>query len=73
MGNCYASTLLVLRDSSFRKDKAAIPPIGSEATNFVRACEAIQAFLATGGKMFPDDRDLIEFSARDLLRVMKLA
>jgi hypothetical protein len=40
--------------------------IGQEATNFVRACEAIHGVLAVG-MLAPEDRDLIEFSAIDLL------
>ena len=38
-----------------------------ETSNFVRACEAIHALLATGGSLTPDDRDLIEFSGIELL------
>jgi hypothetical protein len=41
-------------------------PIGKESTDFVRACEAIHALLAKG-LLAPDDRDLIEFSSRELL------
>ena len=46
--------------------------IGTEATNFVRACEAIHALLARGPLM-PTERDLIEFSANELLSKMKPA
>ena len=46
--------------------------IGTEATNFVRACEAIHALLARGALM-PTDRDLIEFSAIELLSKVKPA
>jgi hypothetical protein len=41
-------------------------PIGKEATNFVRACEAIHSLLAQG-TLVAEDRDLIEFSANELL------
>ena len=41
-------------------------PIGKEATNFVRACEAIHGLLAHG-LLASEDRDLIEFSANELL------
>jgi len=40
--------------------------IGKEAANFVRACEAIHALLAQG-PLASEDRDLIEFSANELL------
>ncbi|HKO30694.1 MAG TPA: hypothetical protein VJU54_06125 [Nitrospiraceae bacterium] len=40
--------------------------IGPEAANFVRACEAIHSLLAHG-PLLPDDRDLIEWSAINLL------
>jgi hypothetical protein len=43
-----------------------MPPIGKEATNFVRACDAVHALLARG-PLVPEDRDLIEFSANELL------
>ncbi|HLA62513.1 MAG TPA: hypothetical protein VK626_09740 [Nitrospiraceae bacterium] len=42
-------------------------PIGKEATDFVRACKAIHALLERGDTLTPDDRDLIEFSANELL------
>ena len=41
--------------------------ICEETTNFVRACEAINALLETGGTLTTDDRDLIEFSGSELL------
>ena len=41
-------------------------PISEEAQNFVSACEAIHALLARG-ELRSDDRDIIEFSAIDLL------
>jgi len=40
--------------------------IGKEATDFVRACEAILALLARGA-LTPEDRDLIEFTGNELL------
>ena len=43
-----------------------LSPIGKEAANFVRACEAIHVRLAEG-LLACDDRDLIEFSCIDLL------
>jgi hypothetical protein len=46
--------------------------IGKEATNFVRACEAIHGLLAHA-PLAPDDRDLIEFSCIDLLAKMRPA
>jgi hypothetical protein len=42
-------------------------PIGKEATDFVRACVAIHALLERGDTLTPEDRDLIEFSANELL------
>ena len=47
-------------------------PIGKEATDFVRACEAIQGLLAIG-PLAPTDHDLIEFSCNDLLSKMRPA
>jgi len=44
-----------------------LSPIGKEATNFVRACEAIQALLERKHTLTPEDRDLIEFNANELL------
>ena len=44
-----------------------MPPIGKEATDFVRTCEAIHALLTRGDMLTPEDRDLIEFSADELL------
>jgi len=41
-------------------------PAGKEATDFVHACEAIQALLAQG-LLAPHDRDLIEFCGSELL------
>ena len=41
--------------------------ICKETTNFVHACEAIQALLANGGTLSPDDRDLIVFNGSELL------
>ena len=40
--------------------------IGKEATDFVRACEAIHSLLGEG-LLAPGDRDLVEFSAAELL------
>lgn len=42
-------------------------PIGKEATDFVRICEAIHHLLDRGDTLTPEDRDLIEFSANELL------
>jgi hypothetical protein len=41
--------------------------ISKETTNFVHACEAIQALLAHEDTLSSDDRDLIEFSGSELL------
>jgi len=43
-------------------------PIKKEAANFVRACEEIHSLLAHGGALTPDERALIDFSGRELLR-----
>ncbi len=45
-------------------------PIGKEATDFVRACEAIHPLLATG-PLASIERDLIEFSGSELLAKLK--
>ncbi|HEV8329477.1 MAG TPA: hypothetical protein VGQ08_18550 [Nitrospiraceae bacterium] len=47
--------------------------IGKEATDFVRACEAIHALLARGDELASDDRDLIELSAFELLSKLRPA
>ena len=44
--------------------------IGKEATDFVRACEAIHSLLGAG-LLANDDRDLIEFSGAELLGKLK--
>jgi len=41
--------------------------VGKEATLFVGACAGIQSLLACGGLLTVEDRELIEFSAIDLL------
>ena len=45
-------------------------PIGKEATDFVRACEAIHALLAIG-RITSAEQDLIEFSCSELLVKLK--
>ena len=47
--------------------------ICKETTEFVHACEAIHALLATGGTLTLDDRDLIVFSGSELLSNVKAA
>jgi hypothetical protein len=42
-------------------------PIGKEATDFVRACEAIHALLERRHALTPEDRTLIEASSIALL------
>lgn len=42
-------------------------PIGKEATDFVRACEAIHGLLDMGSPLAPNDQDLIEFSCSELM------
>ena len=44
-----------------------MPPIGKEATDFVRACEALHALLDRGDTLTPEERDLIEVSSNELL------
>ena len=46
-------------------------PIGKEATDFVRACEAIHGLLEMGPSIALNDQDLIEFSCNELLRRLK--
>jgi len=40
--------------------------IGKEATEFVRVCETIHSLLARG-ELAPQDRELIEYSGKELL------
>jgi len=42
-------------------------PVNKEVLNFVRACEDIHALLDRGDTLTPDERDLIEVSADELL------
>jgi len=49
-----------------------MPYIGKEAKNFIVACEAIHTLLGRG-PLAPKDRDLIVFSALELLRKVKRA
>ena len=42
-------------------------PVNKEVLNFVRACEDIQALLDRGDTLTPEERDLIEVSADELL------
>jgi hypothetical protein len=44
-----------------------MPSIGKEVTDFVRACDAINALLERKHTLTPEDRDLIEFNANELL------
>ncbi len=42
-------------------------PVSKEVLNFVRACEFIHGRLAHGDPLTPEERDLIEVSANELL------
>jgi hypothetical protein len=42
-----------------------------ETTDFISACEALHARLARSGTLTRDEKDLIEFSAIDLLSKVK--
>jgi hypothetical protein len=44
-----------------------MPLIGKEVTDFVHACDAIDALLERGHTLTPKDRDRIEFNANELL------
>ena len=46
--------------------------MGKEAESFVRACETIHALLAQG-PLLCEDRDIIEFSAIELLSKLRPA
>ena len=50
-----------------------MPPIGNEATDFVRACEAIHRLLARGDTLTPEEQDIIEASGTELLRKLRSA
>jgi hypothetical protein len=50
-----------------------MPQIGQEASDFVRACEAIHALLARGDTFTPEERGLIEFRGIELLSKLRLA
>jgi hypothetical protein len=42
-------------------------PCCQEVRTFLYACEAIHSLLARGGSLTPDERQVVEFSAIDLL------
>ena len=44
-----------------------MPSFSQEVRNFILACEVIQARLAQGDRLTADERQVIEFSALDLL------
>jgi hypothetical protein len=44
-----------------------------EVQKFITACEAIHALLLRGGSLTPDERDVVEFSAIDLLSKVRPA
>ena len=44
-----------------------MPLIGKEVTDFIHACEAINALLDRRNTLTPKDRDRIEFTANELL------
>jgi hypothetical protein len=48
-------------------------PIGKEAMDFVRACEAIHALLARGDTLTPEEQGLIEFRGIELLSKLRPA
>ena len=45
-------------------------PVGQEAANFLRACESIHSLIARE-PLTPDDLDLIEYSAIELLSKLR--
>ena len=45
--------------------------ISQETTDFISACEALHQRVAQGGILTCEERDLIEFSALDLLNRVK--
>jgi hypothetical protein len=48
-------------------------PVNIEVLSFVLACEAIYALLERGDTLTPEDRDLIEFNANELLSKVRPA
>jgi len=52
--------------------KLTKPPGRKEAANFLHACQAVHAILAGGKKFTSHDRYLIESSAIELLRKVRL-
>ena len=48
-----------------------MPFIGKEVTDFVPACEAINALLERRHTLMPENRDIIEYSAIELLSLVK--
>ena len=48
-----------------------MPSFSQEVRNFILACEVIQARLAQGDVLMDEERQVIEFSARDLLSKLK--
>jgi hypothetical protein len=48
-------------------------PFWQGVRTFLYACGAIQSVLARGGSLTPDERQVVEFSAIDLLTRVRLA
>lgn len=46
-------------------------PLSEETTEFISACEALHARLARNGPLTREEKDLIEFSAIELLSKVK--
>jgi len=42
-------------------------PVSKEVLSFVRACDALHALLDRGDTLTPEERNLIEVSANELL------
>ena len=51
--------------------KRCVIPLSQETTAFISACEALHQRLAHNGTLTGEEKDLIEFSALDLLNNVK--
>jgi hypothetical protein len=52
--------------------KGALMPLSQAVQRFISACEVIHAFLARGGTLTTDEREVVEMSAVELVERIRL-
>lgn len=48
-------------------------PLSQVVQNFISACEVIHAFLAGGGTLTPDEKEVLNMSAMELLERIRMS